>query len=99
MILCKIHINPGLTPIINTSKITNSVIINSDDVLVLGGLISNTNNENINKVPILGDIPLIGRLFTQKTTVQQKNNLMVFIKPIIMHNGEDAMTVTHMKVR
>ena len=47
--------NPGLNPIINTSKITNSVIIKSDDILVLGGLISNSNNENINKVPILGD--------------------------------------------
>jgi general secretion pathway protein D len=89
--------NPGLTPIINTSKITNSVIINSDDVLVLGGLISNSNNENINKVPILGDVPFIGPLFQQKTTNQQKKNLMVFIKPIIVHSSEDAMTITHTK--
>lgn len=89
--------NPGLTPIINTSKISNSVIINSDDVLVLGGLISNSNNENINKVPILGDIPLLGQLFQQKTSSQQKKNLMVFIKPIIVHNMEDAMMVTHEK--
>ncbi len=64
--------NPGLTPIINTSKITNAVIINSEDILVLGGLISNSNNENINKVPILGDAPIIGPLFQQKTTNQQK---------------------------
>lgn len=89
--------NPGVTPIINTSKITNSVLINSDDVLVLGGLISNSNNENINRVPILSDIPIIGYAFRQKTTNQQKKNLMVFIKPIIVHNNEDAMTLTEGK--
>lgn len=90
--------NPGLTPIINTSKITNSVIINSDDVLVLGGLISHTNNENINKVPILGDLPILGKLvFQQKITSQSKKNLMVFIKPIIVKGSEDAMLISHNK--
>ena len=89
--------NPSLTPIINTSKITNSVIINSDDVLVLGGLISNANNENINKVPILGDVPIVGVLFKQKTTNQQKKNLMVFIKPIIVKNADDAVMLTNAK--
>lgn len=89
--------NPGLTPIVNTSKITNSVIINSDDVLVLGGLISNTNNENINKVPILGNLPILGKLFQQKVSNQQKKNLMVFIKPIIMLGSGDAMTISQNK--
>lgn len=90
--------NPGITPIINTSKISNSVIIKSDDVLVLGGLISNSNNENINKVPILGDVPIIGPLlFRQKTTNQQKKNLMVFIKPIIIQNNENAMVLSESK--
>jgi general secretion pathway protein D len=89
--------NPGLTPLINTSKITNMVIVNSDDVLVLGGLISDTNNENTNKVPILGDIPVIGQLFKQKTMSRSKQNLLVFIKPVIMQNSEDAMTISHMK--
>ncbi len=90
-------LNPGLNPIINTSKIANSVIINSDDVLVLGGLISHTNNENINKVPILGDMPIIGKLFQQKTSHQQKKNLVVFIKPIIINSGDDAMSITELK--
>jgi len=89
--------NPGITPQINTSKIANTVIIKSDDVLVLGGLISNSNNENMNKVPILGDIPIIGLAFQQKTTNQQKKNLMVFIKPIIIENNGDAMTISESK--
>lgn len=89
--------NPGLNPIINTSKIANSVIIQSGDVLVLGGLISNTNNENVNKVPILSSVPILGELFKQKTTHQQKKNLMVFIKPAIMHNEDDSLAITHNK--
>lgn len=89
--------NPGITPIINTSKIANDVLINSDDVLVLGGLMSNSNNENINKVPILSAFPLIGPLFQQKTNSVSKKNLMVFIKPVIIHDGNDAMTITQTK--
>ena len=89
--------NPGLTPLINTSQINNAVMINSDDVLVLGGLMSNANNENVNKVPILGDMPIVGPLFQQKTRSEQKKNLMVFIKPIIMRSNEDAMTMGESK--
>lgn len=89
--------NPGTTPLINTSKISNSVIIKDDDVLVLGGLISNSNNENINKVPILGDLPVLGPFFQQKTTNQQKKNLMVFIKPVIVQNNDSAMIVSESK--
>lgn len=89
--------NPGLTPIVNTSKITNSVIINSDDVLVLGGLIRSSNNESTNKVPILGDLPIVGKLFQQKTSSQQKKNLMVFIKPVIMPGSEEAMMISQSK--
>lgn len=89
--------NPGTTPIINKSTIDNAVIINSDDMLVLGGLISNSNNENVNKVPILGDLPIVGNLFQQKKTNQQKRNLMVFIKPLIVMRGDDGMTITENK--
>lgn len=89
--------NPGTTPLINTSKIKNSVIIKSDDVLVLGGLISNSNNESLNKVPILGDLPILGVAFRQKTTNHQKKNLMVFIKPIIINNNDDAMLISESK--
>lgn len=89
--------HPGLNPIINTSKIRNAVIVRSDDILVIGGLMSNANNENINKVPILGDLPIIGPLFRQKTQNVSKKNLMVFIKPVILHNNEESMTISHLK--
>jgi general secretion pathway protein D len=87
-------LNPGLNPTINTSKIQNSVIINTDEVLVLGGLMSNTLLETVNKIPIVGDIPILGVLFRQSIKQYQKKNLIVFIKPIIMHNAEDTQNIT-----
>lgn len=89
--------NPGLNPIINTSKIMNAVLVKSDDVLVLGGLIHHSNNENINRVPILSNLPIVGSLFQQKTSQQSKRNLVVFIKPVIIHGEEDGMDITSEK--
>jgi general secretion pathway protein D len=89
--------NPGTNPIINTSKINNSVIIKSDDILVLGGLIQNSNIENINKVPIVGDLPIVGQFFQQKARNISKKNLIVFIKPVITTDREDAMMISHVK--
>ncbi len=89
--------SPGLTPIINTSNIQNAVIINSEDVLVLGGLISNNVNETINKVPILSDIPMVGLLFQHKNRQVQKKNLLVFLKPTILRTPDDYTTITNNK--
>lgn len=89
--------NPGLNPIINTSNIQNSVIINSEDILVLGGLIRNNITESGNKVPFLGDIPIVGKLFQQKARKLEKSNLLVFIKPTILRNTEDASAITNTK--
>lgn len=89
--------NPGITPLINTSSIKNAVIINSDDVLVLGGLMSNVHNESVNKVPILSSVPVLGKLFTQKGANEQKRNLMVFIKPVILSTGTDGMVLSQVK--
>lgn len=89
--------NPGLNPIINTSSIENSVIVNTGDILVLGGLISNSVIDSTNKVPILGDIPILGKLFQQKAQRLEKKNLMVFIKPTILHNNADSMIMTSSK--
>lgn len=89
--------NPGPTPLINTSQIANSVIVNSSDVLVIGGLIRNSVTDSTDKVPFLGDIPGVGLLFQHKTRQLQKRNLVVFLKPVIMHNQEDADALTFTK--
>lgn len=90
-------VNPGLNPNINTSKIENSVIINSKDVLVLGGLMSNSLTESVDKVPVLGDIPLVGNVFKHTNREYRKKNLIVFIKPVIMYSSEEAEAITNTK--
>jgi general secretion pathway protein D len=89
--------NPTLNPTTNSSSIQNSVIVNSSDILVIGGLISNNITNSTDKIPLLGDIPVVGLLFQHKTRRLEKKNLMVFIKPTIMHNPEDTMEITHTK--
>lgn len=60
-------------PVLNTSKINTSVLVNSGDVLVLGGLISNNDTSSVQKVPLLGDIPGLGQVFRHTThTVEKK---------------------------
>lgn len=71
-------------PILNTSKINTSVLVKSGSILVLGGLINNDQEVTVQKLPVLGDIPVIGHLFRYDTHKIQKTNLMVFIRPIIM---------------
>jgi general secretion pathway protein D len=89
--------NPGLNPIINTAQITNSVIVNSDDILVIGGLISNNITDSTDKIPILGDIPGVGVLFQHKRRSLEKKNLVAFIKPVIIYNSEQATSITNTK--
>ena len=71
-----------------TSKreITTNVMVEDDQILVLGGLIDDQLRESEAKIPGLGDIPLLGWLFKYKTVDKVKTNLMVFIHPKIMKN-------------
>jgi general secretion pathway protein D len=57
--------------------------------VVLGGLVQDSVSTNLEKVPVFGDIPLIGQLFRYETRRQQKTNLMVFLRPFVVR-GETA---------
>ncbi len=70
--------------ITNKREIITKALIKDDNVLVLGGLISDNQNETKEKVPVLGDLPLIGKLFSGTSKSRTKNNLMVFIHPVIL---------------
>ena len=67
--------------------ISTSVMIPDDSILVLGGLIDDSVQETIKKVPLLGDIPLIKNLFRTKKRTRSKRNLMVFIHPQILKDN------------
>ena len=74
-------------PVIDTSKITTNVLVHSGDILVLGGLADHSAKKQDQKIPILGDIPLIGYLFRYTNHDIEKKDLMVFLKPIIINSN------------
>jgi len=66
-------------------------------MIVLGGLISESANEGESRVPILGNIPIIGELFKTRSGSKEKRNLMVFIRPTILRDGVAAAITTNAK--
>ncbi len=77
----------------NKRAIKTSVLVDSGQVLVLGGLIDDQQVQNDQKVPGLGDIPLLGYLFSYKKTTLVKRNLMVFIHPTILRAERDSLAI------
>ncbi|KUI97065.1 general secretion pathway protein D precursor (Cholera toxin secretion protein epsD) [Vibrio sp. MEBiC08052] len=78
-------------------QLNTSVMVKDGQMLVLGGMIDERTQESDSKVPILGDIPLLGYLFRSTSTKVEKRNLMVFIKPTIIRDGMTADGVTQRK--
>lgn len=83
--------------ITNKRTIKTSVLVEDGEILVLGGLIDDTMRDTESKVPLLGDIPLLGHLFRYRNTSKQKQNLMIFMRPSIMRDKADALYHTHEK--
>lgn len=78
-------------------QLNTTVMVQDGQMLVLGGLIDERTAESESKVPILGDIPLLGYLFRSTNTTVEKKNLMVFIKPTIIRDGMTADGITQRK--
>lgn len=78
-------------------SIHTSVMVDDGKALVLGGLIKNQLLQTESKVPLLGDIPLLGALFRYKSVQKVKTNLMVFLRPTILRNKSDSLSVTQSK--
>ena len=74
--------------ITNTRVINTTVLVEDGDTIVLGGLIDEDVQEVIEKVPVLGNIPLLGRMFRSTSTSRTKRNLIVFIKPTIIRDSK-----------
>jgi type IV pilus assembly protein PilQ len=75
------------SPIIDKRTFDSNVLIHSGDTLAIGGLLQDEVSKNSNKVPIMGDIPLFGKLFQEKTNSRTKRNLLVFVTPNIINQG------------
>nr|WP_281500810.1 type II secretion system secretin GspD [Kordiimonas marina] len=83
--------------ITNKREIETTVMADDGEIIVLGGLIERNQQSTINKIPLLGDIPGIGQLFRHKTTSDDKTNLMVFLRPIIIKSARQMGEVTARK--
>lgn len=85
--------------ITNKREIKTTVMADNNDIIVLGGLIREDETETVRKVPLLGDIPFIGALFRSTSISLEKRNLMVFIKPQIMHDRDSLAKLSSEKYR
>jgi len=78
-----------------TKRSTKTVVAVKDgQTVVIGGLIKNNETKNVSKVPILGDIPILGWLFKYRTKGMEKTNLLVFLTPKIVRNHETLAKIT-----
>ncbi|WP_423241739.1 type II secretion system secretin GspD [Leptospira kobayashii] len=85
----------GGNPTFNKRDIKTTIVVDNIQTIVIGGLLSNDRQKKVQKIPILGEIPLIGNLFRRTTNQLRKTNLMVFLTPHILEDREksDRMTI------
>ncbi len=81
--------------VLNKREIETVVLADDKEIIVLGGLIQDDEQITVDKVPVLGDVPVIGNLFRNKGDSRVRTNLMVFMRPTIIRSAADARTVTN----
>ena len=80
-------------PPIKKNEVNAKVLVNDGETIVIGGVFSNTQSKVVDKVPFLGDVPYLGRLFRRDVVSEKKSELLVFLTPRIMNN--QAIAVSH----
>ncbi|WP_025126703.1 type II secretion system secretin GspD [Pseudomonas sp. PH1b] len=84
---------PGISTsdvITNKRSVKSTILANDGQIIVLGGLIKDNVKVQVSKVPLLGDIPWVGKLFSSSKEVNEKTNLMVFLRPTLLRNTANA---------
>lgn len=88
-------VQPGTTqPSINNRQLKTTIVAKNHQIIVLGGLIDTQLQETRQKVPLLGDIPLLGNLFRYRSSNKTRQNLMIFLRPVILRNAHDTDAVS-----
>jgi|TARA_B110000902_G_scaffold226313_1_gene264883 general secretion pathway protein D len=97
----KVKVGSGGVGLQTTSKSTmqTNVLIQDGEMLILGGLIEDQTGGSATKVPLLGDIPLLGRLFRSSSKTDSQSVLMMFIRPTIIRTADDARKLSDSKYR
>ncbi len=76
----------GGIPAIRKNEVNAKVLVTDGETIVIGGVFSNTQSKSVDKVPFLGDLPFVGRIFRRDLVQDRKSELLVFITPRIMNN-------------
>ncbi|MBL0919491.1 MAG: type II secretion system secretin GspD [Hydrogenophaga sp.] len=83
-------VNSSTGLITNLRSIESTVLVNDGAIVVLGGLLQDEFASNQDKVPGLGDVPVLGTLFRSETRSRRKTNLMVFLRPVVLRDARDT---------
>jgi general secretion pathway protein D len=79
--------------ILNKREIQTTMTVDDGQIMAIGGLLDDNERRTIEKVPLLGDIPVLGELFRSRTKSRGKTNLMIFIRPTILRTADDAQAL------
>jgi general secretion pathway protein D len=85
-------------PTTSKRSVESTVVVKDNQTIVLGGLIGETESDVETKVPVLGDLPLVGRLFRGHNSIRRKTNLLIFLTPHIINEPGDLEEVYRIKV-
>ena len=84
----------GIDIITNKRAIETTALVDNNQIIVLGGLVDEDKQDTVSKVPLLGSVPILGRLFQSSSSTTVKKNLMVFLRPTIITDSESAMSTS-----
>ncbi len=91
-------IDPVLGPRTTTRQARTTVVVQDQQTVVIGGLMRDSTSQDVSKVPFLGDIPIIGRLFRHTTTRDVKTNLLLLLTPYIIRDSADFQAIFRRKM-
>ncbi len=83
--------------ILNKREIETTIIVDDGQIVALGGLLDDNERRTLEKIPLLGDIPLLGQLFRSSSKQRAKTNLMVFIRPTIVRSAAEARRIAEQR--
>lgn len=91
--------NPDVPPTINRRVLNSTVRLKNGETIVLGGLVQSTKSLTIDKVPLLGSLPLIGRIFQNRRSYDVKSELMIYITPYVYYGSEGSVNIDSLIIK
>lgn len=83
--------------VVNKRQFNTTLVAQDGEIMAIGGLLNDDERRTIEKIPFLGDLPLLGNLFKSKSRTRSKTNLVVFIRPTVLRNNADGQANTALR--